>query len=111
MELAHRGTLFFDEIAELPMSLQPKLLRALQERRHRRLGGTQIVDFDVRVVSATNRDLRELVSQRQFRQGRHGYNVSQAAKAAGVDQKLFILSCARIIYPLAPERPVGRTVK
>ncbi len=68
MELAHRGTLFFDEIAELPMSLQPKLLRALQERRHRRLGGTKIVDFDVRVVSATNRDLRGQVSQRQFRQ-------------------------------------------
>jgi DNA-binding NtrC family response regulator len=68
MELAHRGTLFFDEIAELPMSLQPKLLRALQERCHRRLGGTKIIDFDVRVVSATNRDLRALVSQRQFRQ-------------------------------------------
>ena len=68
MELAHRGTLFFDEIAELPMSLQPKLLRALQERRHRRLGGTKIIEFDVRMVSATNRDLRALVSQRQFRQ-------------------------------------------
>lgn len=68
MELAHCGTLFFDEVAELPMSLQPKLLRALQERRHRRLGGTKIVDFDVRVVSATNRELRDLVSQRRFRQ-------------------------------------------
>lgn len=68
MELAHGGTLFFDEIAELPISLQPKLLRALQERRHRRLGGTKIIDFDVRVVSATNRDLRGLVAQRQFRQ-------------------------------------------
>ncbi len=68
MELAHRGTLFFDEIAELPMNLQPKLLRALQERRHRRLGGTRIVEFDVRVVSATNRDLRALVAQRLFRQ-------------------------------------------
>jgi DNA-binding NtrC family response regulator len=68
MELAHQGTLFFDEIAEIPMSLQPKLLRTLQERRHRRLGGTKIIDFDVRVVSATNRDLRALVSQQQFRQ-------------------------------------------
>ena len=68
MELAHKGTLFFDEIAELPMSLQPKLLRALQERRHRRLGGTKIIDFDVRVVAATNRDLRRLVSEGQFRQ-------------------------------------------
>lgn len=68
MELANRGTLFFDEIAELPMSLQPKLLRALQERQHRRLGGTRIVDFDVRVVAATNRNLRGLVAERQFRQ-------------------------------------------
>ncbi|HLK87144.1 MAG TPA: sigma-54 dependent transcriptional regulator [Candidatus Binataceae bacterium] len=68
MELANRGTLFFDEIAELPMNLQPKLLRALQERRHRRLGGTRIVEFDVRVVSATNRDLRAQVAQRLFRQ-------------------------------------------
>ena len=68
MELANHGTLFFDEIAELPMILQPKLLRALQERQHRRLGGTRIVDFDVRVVSATNRNLRGLVSENQFRQ-------------------------------------------
>src|SRR5665213_2129037 len=68
MELANRGTLFFDEIAELPMSLQPKLLRALQERQHRRLGGSRIVSFDLRVVSATNRDLRGLVSERQFRE-------------------------------------------
>jgi two-component system, NtrC family, response regulator HydG len=68
MEMAHGGTLFFDEIAELPISLQPKLLRALQERQHRRLGGTRIINFDVRVVSATNRDLPGLVAQRQFRQ-------------------------------------------
>jgi DNA-binding NtrC family response regulator len=68
MELANRGTLFFDEIAELPMSLQLKLLRALQERQHRRLGGSRIVSFDLRVVSATNRDLRGLVSERQFRE-------------------------------------------
>jgi DNA-binding NtrC family response regulator len=68
MELANRGTLFFDEIGELPLSLQPKLLRALQQRQHRRLGGTKMVDFDVRVVSATNRDLRSLVSQGHFRE-------------------------------------------
>ena len=68
MELAHRGTLFFDEIGELPISLQPKLLRALQQRQHRRLGGTKMVDFDVRVVSATNRNLRSLVVQGDFRE-------------------------------------------
>jgi len=68
MELAHLGTLFFDEVAELPLSLQPKLLRALQERKHRRLGGTRVVSFDVRVIAATNRDLNQLVSEGKFRQ-------------------------------------------
>ncbi len=68
MELAHLGTLFFDEVAELPLSLQPKLLRALQERKHRRLGGTKMVGFDVRVIAATNRDLGQLVLERRFRQ-------------------------------------------
>ncbi len=68
MEVAHRGTLFLDEIAELPMALQVKLLRALQERQIRRVGGTALVDVDVRVVSATNRDLREAVAKGQFRE-------------------------------------------
>lgn len=68
MELAHLGTLFFDEVAELPLSLQPKLLRALQERKHRRLGGTKIVSFDVRVIAATNHELSRLVLEGKFRQ-------------------------------------------
>jgi DNA-binding NtrC family response regulator len=68
MEVAQGGTLFFDEIAELPLAVQPKLLRAVQERRHRRLGGTKIIDFDVRVVCATNRNLADLVAQGRFRQ-------------------------------------------
>ncbi len=68
MEVAHRGTLFLDEIAELPAALQVKMLRALQERQIRRVGGTSLVDVDVRLVSATNRDLREAVSKGQFRE-------------------------------------------
>jgi DNA-binding NtrC family response regulator len=68
MEVAQHGTLFLDEIAELPASLQVKLLRALQERQIRRVGGTAQVDVDVRVVSATNRDLREALAKGQFRE-------------------------------------------
>ena len=68
MEVADRGTLFLDEIAELPVALQVKLLRALQERQLRRVGGTSQIDVDVRVVSATNRDLREEVTKGQFRE-------------------------------------------
>ena len=68
METAHRGTLFLDEIAELPAPLQVKLLRVLQERQIRRVGGTSLVDVDVRVVSATNRDLRDAIAKGQFRE-------------------------------------------
>jgi DNA-binding NtrC family response regulator len=68
IEVAHRGTLFLDEIGELPVGLQVKLLRALQERQIRRVGGTRQIDVDVRLVSATNRDLREQVVKGQFRE-------------------------------------------
>ncbi len=68
LEVAHGGTLFLDEIAELPVALQVKLLRALQERQIRRVGGTNLVDVDVRLVSATNRDLREATAKGQFRE-------------------------------------------
>ena len=66
-EVADRGTLFLDEIAELDVSMQAKLLRALQERRIRRVGGTYEMPIDVRVVAATNRDLRAMVSDGRFR--------------------------------------------
>lgn len=68
MEVGSGGTLFLDEIAELSTSLQVKLLRALQERQIRRVGGTTLIDVDVRVVSATNRDLRDAVAKGQFRE-------------------------------------------
>ena len=66
-EVADRGTLFLDEIAELDISMQAKLLRALQERRIRRVGGTFELPVDVRVVAATNRDLRAMVGDGRFR--------------------------------------------
>jgi DNA-binding NtrC family response regulator len=68
MDLAHRGTLFLDEIAELPLPIQAKLLRVLEERRFERVGGTQSIDVDVRIVVATNRDLQKLVEEKHFRE-------------------------------------------
>jgi DNA-binding NtrC family response regulator len=68
MELADGGTLFLDEIGELPLGLQAKLLRALQERQIRRVGGTELVNVNVRVVSATNRDIRDAILKGQFRE-------------------------------------------
>jgi transcriptional regulator with PAS, ATPase and Fis domain len=67
MELADHGTLFLDEVGEMPVNLQAKLLRALQENEHRRLGGTRTVEFDARVIAATNRDLPGRVKQGTFR--------------------------------------------
>jgi len=66
-EVAHRGTLFLDEIGDLPLALQAKILRALEERRFERVGGTQSLHVDVRVVAATNRNLKVRVAERQFR--------------------------------------------
>jgi DNA-binding NtrC family response regulator len=68
IEMAHRGTLFLDEIGELSLNLQGKLLRALQEREIRRVGGVRSIEVDVRVVSATNRNLQMLCSKGRFRQ-------------------------------------------
>ncbi|MGE0443989.1 MAG: sigma-54-dependent transcriptional regulator [Vicinamibacterales bacterium] len=67
-ELAHRGTLFLDEIGELPLALQAKILRALETKQFERVGGTQSLTVDVRVVAATNRNLKQRVADRQFRE-------------------------------------------
>jgi DNA-binding NtrC family response regulator len=67
-EMAHRGTLFLDEIGDLPLSLQAKILRLVQERQFERVGGVQTITVDVRVVAATNHDLRAAVARREFRE-------------------------------------------
>ena len=67
-EQAHGGTLFLDEISELPVNVQGKLLRVLQERQVRRIGDDKVVDVDARIIAATNKNLRELVAKKEFRQ-------------------------------------------
>lgn len=67
-ELAHNGTLFLDEITEMPMSLQVKLLRVLQEREVVRLGGDRIIDVDIRIIAATNKNVKEMVEKGEFRE-------------------------------------------
>ena len=67
-ELAHRGTLFLDEIGDLPLSLQGKILRLVQEKQFERVGGIQTLTVDIRLVAATNRDLRAAVQAKEFRE-------------------------------------------
>ena len=66
-ELAHRGTLFLDEVGDIPLELQPKLLRALQEQEFERLGSTRTLKVDARVIAATNRNLAKMVEEGSFR--------------------------------------------
>src|SRR6059036_3478590 len=66
-ELADRGTLFLDEVGDIPLELQPKLLRVLQEQEFERLGSTRTIRVDVRLIAATNRDLAQMAADKQFR--------------------------------------------
>ena len=68
LEMAHGGTLFLDEIGDVPMSMQVKLLRVLQERRIERVGGTETIDINVRVIAATHQDMEKLVKEGKFRE-------------------------------------------
>ncbi len=67
-ELAHNGSLFLDEIGEIPLDLQVKLLRAIQEQTFKRVGGQKFIQVDVRIIAATNRDLWKMVQEQQFRE-------------------------------------------
>lgn len=67
IELAHQGTLFLDEIGDMPLSLQAKLLQVLQDKRITRVGGSQEIDVDIRIISATNQDLKTMIHDGRFR--------------------------------------------
>ena len=67
LELAHKGTLFLDEVGEIPLELQPKLLRVLQDQEFERLGGTRTIRVDVRILAATNRNVSKAVANHEFR--------------------------------------------
>jgi PAS domain S-box-containing protein len=67
LELAHEGTLFLDEVGDIPLEVQPKLLRVLQEKEFERLGSTKTLSIDVRLIAATNRNLTQMVSDGSFR--------------------------------------------
>jgi DNA-binding NtrC family response regulator len=87
-ERAHGGSIFLDEIGELPLSVQPALLGGLERRRFRRLGGTHEIEVDVRVIAATNRDLRAAANRKEFRLDLY-----------------YRLAVARVVIPPLRERP------
>jgi formate hydrogenlyase transcriptional activator len=66
-ELAHQSSLFLDEVGDMPLELQPKLLRVLQEQEFERVGGNRLINVDVRLIAATNRDLKQMVTDKEFR--------------------------------------------
>ena len=66
--MADKSTLFLDEIGDMPLDLQPKLLRVLQEREIERIGGNKVIPVDVRLIAATNRNLKSMTDEREFRE-------------------------------------------
>jgi transcriptional regulator with PAS, ATPase and Fis domain len=110
-ELATRGTLFLDEIGELPLGAQVKLLRALQEREIQRVGGTQPVRLDVRLIAATNRDLEAAAANNEFREDLyHRLNVICCRTPALRERREDILVLARhFMFGFA--RAAGRSVR
>lgn len=68
LELANKGTIFFDEIAEIPLEFQKKLLRVLEEKRITRIGGNEYIDLDIRIISASHKNLKEEVYKGNFRE-------------------------------------------
>ncbi|MEN6564814.1 MAG: sigma 54-interacting transcriptional regulator [Veillonellales bacterium] len=98
-EQAHKGTLFLDEVGDAPLPFQVKLLRVLQEKQVRRIGGSRIIPIDVRVITATNRDLKKLIANNTFRQDLYyRLNVLPIKMPSLKDRKADILLLAESFY-------------
>ncbi len=67
LELADKGSLFLDEVGDIPLELQPKLLRVLQDQEFERLGSTRTIKVNIRLIAATNRDLAQIMAEKEFR--------------------------------------------
>ncbi len=109
---AHRGTLLLDEIGDMPPALQAKILRALQERSARPIGGRREVPFDVRIIAATNRDLEAMIEQGRFREDLfYRINVVQVSlpplRARGVDVLLLAQHFLRILGERTGKQMIG----
>ncbi len=105
LELAQKGTLFLDEIGDLPMEMQPKLLRVLQEREMYRVGGAKKVELNVRIIAATNFDLKELVRSEKFRQDLYfRLNIGRIQLRPLRDDKNSITSLAQMLLDHHAER-------
>lgn len=98
-ERAHKGTIFLDEVGDAPLTFQVKLLRVLQEKQVRRVGGAKIIPIDVRVIAATNRDLKQLITKGGFRQDLYyRLNVLPLRVPSLKDRKSDILLIAKDFY-------------
>ncbi len=98
-EQAHKGTIFLDEVGDAPLPFQVKLLRVLQEKQVRRIGGSRIIPIDVRIITATNRDLKKLIAKNMFRQDLYyRLNVLPIKMPSLKDRKADILLLAEKFY-------------
>lgn len=112
-ELAHTGTLLLDEITEIPLGVQAKLLRAIQEQEFERVGGSLSVDVDVRLISTSNRDLKEAIEQKFFREDLfYRLNVVPLSLPPLRERKEDIVPLAEyFLSKLAPEKELSNEAK